>query len=214
MKDINVNRPIIEKCYKRPIQKRACLEAFRKVALEDIDYFDSIENIEREGEQFLRRLNSSGEAHEFENELELNDLIRTYREAKSLDTCEHFLNGIDTEFHGMAILMFRELSEEFKVKSAQDKAYLQMAISAFCLFQSNMVLIRKWKHVAHKSREKSAYVSMLTKQADCAFRQYQVILQHLEVKKRPPLHISVKAQNAIVGQNQQFNSNSNENIKA
>jgi hypothetical protein len=180
------------------------LDSFKKTAINTSQLLVDPKTIEKEGAEMIKEyfgMRKGAKKDEFRKEIE-NKVIE-YSKAMSLDTNIHALNGIDFKMGGMALQMISELKKEYDIKTPQDKAYLQIAVSAFCRYHSNMNEFKRWKNHDWNSHERCAYMGMLSKDADKAFRQYHSIIQYFEAKKNPPLHVNVKTKTAFIAQNQQ-----------
>lgn len=187
---------------------------FKESALLNKGYGHSPEELAEKGGRKLQesRNNWKGLSKEEKKyaKSEIHTILATYSKAISLETNINMLNGIDPEQRGMAMDMIEHLKKEYALEKPQDKVYLQIAVSAICRYHSNMSEFECWKRHDWNSHERATYMGMLSKDADKAFRQYNSIIQYFEEKKQPQIKINVKANNAFVAQNQQFNNNKNE----
>lgn len=190
------------------------IKEFKNIAISLAGYGVSSEEIAEKGGKQIQKLHenqgnlSDEEKHSVESEIK--DTLALYNKANSLNTSVNMLNAIEPEQRGMAIEIIKELKQEYCVKKAQDKIYLQIATNAICRYYSNMSDFEHWKRHDWNSHERVAYMGMLSKDTDKAFRQYNSVIQYFEGKKQPPIKVNVKANNAFVAQNQQFNNNDNE----
>ncbi len=180
------------------------IDSFKKTAMENYQLTADPKAIEKKGGEMIEKyfkMKKGAKKDEFRKELE--DQVIEYGKAMSLDTNIHALNGIDFKMSGMALQMIRELTKECEIKTPQDKAYLQIAVSAFCRYHSTMNEFQSWKSPRYLSHEVSSLLGTLSKEADRAFRQYHSIIQYFEAKKNPPLIVNVKTKTAFIAQNQQ-----------
>lgn len=149
-----------------------------------------------------------------ELEANLNRLMTDYAIANNLETDLLLVNGIDDQYRSVALEFIHGLRKQYKVSTPQDRAYLQMAVVAYCRYHSNMRQYDSWKNHDFNSHERVAYMNMLSKDADRAFRQYHAVIQFFEVKQNPKIQVNVKANTAFVAQTQQNVANPNPSTDA
>lgn len=180
------------------------IESFKRTATDIYQLTVDPKAVAKKGGEMIQKyFEMKDEAKKKEFRKELEEKVIEYSKAMSLDTNIHALNGINLKMSGMAMEMIRQLQKEYEIKTPQDKAYLQIAVSAFCRYHSNMNAFESWKSPEYLSNERANFMGMLSKDADKAFRQYHSIIQYFEAKKNPPIVLNVKTQTVFIAQNQQ-----------
>lgn len=183
-------------------------KAFKAVALMDSPFLEDPKAIVEKGAKQIQKYFDLGEQDE-QTKQDLEKYIRSYSKVRNLDTHVLLSRGVDPEHLPMVLGVIDELTAEYEVKKPQDKAYVQMAALAYSRYISNLDEYNQWKNHEYNSNERVGYMNMVSKDIDRAFRQYNAVINYFEMKKRPPLQVTVKANTAFVAQNQQNLSSSN-----
>lgn len=133
---------------------------------------------------------------------------------------KHFLlaESVHSKFAAMSLKMTQSLINEYSCTTTLEKSLVEIIVNAFC---RSLHLSAQFTAVVGRDsiRVEQNYVNLynfLGKELERANREYLTALSTLQQLKSPTMKINLKAETAIVGQNQQFNSNnhhSNENNK-
>lgn len=134
---------------------------------------------------------------------------------------KHFLlaESVNTKFAAMSIKMTQDLMKEYNCTTTLEKSLVEIIVNAFCrsLNLSAQLTTVLSRHSIGIEQSHINLYNFLGKELDRANREYLTALSTLQQIKSPSIKVNLKAETAIVGQNQQFNSinsNQNENNKA
>jgi hypothetical protein len=114
--------------------------------------------------------------------------------------------ALPSSYQTFAIQLFEQLQKEFDCKMPSEKATAELA--SICYTKSLFVQQKMTAKMEAPQRTSIdlQYLSILSKEYDRAHRQYLSALQTLRMMKQPALAIQVKANTAIIG-NQQMVKN-------
>jgi hypothetical protein len=121
----------------------------------------------------------------------------------SLDTKHNLKFSVEKEDVAFAIEMARELEKEYGVKTASEKALVQIAVAAYCRFHKCSSLFYLNYAPSITSPQLPQYISIYAKEMDRAHRQFIAAIQALKQLKSPEIKVQVTAKTAFVAQNQQ-----------
>lgn len=117
---------------------------------------------------------------------------------------------VNQRYAGLSIELRRNLIKNFACTTHAEKVLVDAVVAGYIrtlrigeAFEAGLEEGSLWP-------EKTSYMSMLSKELDRANRHLLASYQALVQLKRPPLKVSVKAQQAFVAQAQQFNANKGE----
>lgn len=123
---------------------------------------------------------------------------------------KHFLlaESLPPEFGAMAIEMTKSMIREYACNSTAEKSLVEIIVNAFCrtLFFSKKLTMILNRNPTILEQSYINYYNFLSKELDKANRQYLTGILSLQQLKSPTMKVSVKADTAILAQNQQFNS--------
>lgn len=105
--------------------------------------------------------------------------------------------------------MLDGIEEEYDCKTASEYALAELVASSYVRSletSQELISCRDQINGIIGLREKTEYCSMLSKELDRANRQFTNAILTLKQLKTPSMTLNVKAKNAFVGQNQQFNT--------
>lgn len=115
------------------------------------------------------------------------------------------------EYRIFLVEMARSIEAEYDCKTPSEKALAETIASSYVRviqFSRELTLCTKEKSL---SQEKNGYYAMVSKEVDRANRHFTTALMTLKQLKSPTLEVNVKAKNAFIGQNQQFNASTSQN---
>lgn len=200
---LNMKNPKSKRNLSKKVSLELMIKEFKEIVLYDVKLNSDSSNIAEKGGKILQKFFKANKAQRKEFEDEINEIGAKYAAAMSLQTNYHMIDSIDKNLRSMGIEMAKDLTKQYEIKTVQDKAYLQLAINAFCRFLSNSMQFETWKKHEFNSHERVSYMSMLSKDTDKAMRQFHSIIQYFEAKEQPSLTVNIKTKNAFVAQNQQ-----------
>jgi len=128
-------------------------------------------------------------------------------------TLNEFNNGylmcsaIPEQYRTFAIDFCRKLQKEYECKSVSEKATCELAVINFIrtLEIQNRMNLRFSNGISYDIELR--YLAILSKELDRANRHYLTAIQTLRMMKQAPPVVNIKAQTAIVGQNQVVQAN-------
>lgn len=134
---------------------------------------------------------------------------------------KHFLlaESVNTKFAAISIKMTQDLIKEYNCTTTLEKSLVEIIVNAFCRslnLSAQLTTVLSRDSIGIEQSHINLY-NFLGKELDRANREYLTALSTLQQIKSPSIKVNLKAETAIVGQNQQFNSinsNQNENNKA
>lgn len=136
------------------------------------------------------------------------DVLNIFGHVYEFDKHFNLAESVGDHMAPMAIKMTQDLIKEHNCKTIQEKSLVEIIVNAFC---RSLGLSRRLMHCMSGdsvkiSSDHTNYYNFLSKEIDKANRQYLTALTTLQQLKSPSLKVTLKAETAIVGQNQQFNS--------
>lgn len=137
-------------------------------------------------------------------EREISKLAAKAINILNLDTKGLVISSISDMYRLFMVEMIDDLEREYDIKTSSEKALVQAAALSFVhyLSASNLLNINcpgEWI-------TDSQFLSMLSKDADRAYRRFISSIQLLKHLKEPHLKVNVRANNAFMAQNQQINN--------
>lgn len=128
--------------------------------------------------------------------------------AYSLESGHALLESVGDRYRSFALEMKKSLEQEFACEKPSERMLVDQVVNAHLRKLEYTRLMVKYREQEWLSQEKAAFLSFYSKEADRAHRQFISALETLKAIKQPPINVNVKAQNAFVAQNQQFNNHS------
>jgi len=192
-----------------PVDSDEIKSALAKFASDTVFGVSSKESYRKVYEEILPRL--MGERY-IEDKNDSKCLMKAlYR--FGLDTHAALWESVSEKSGPLAMEFSKDLYEEYDCKTVSEKALAQVVANAFVrtLEYSNTLKTCRNNSV---NTELIGYYSMISKELDRANRQFTSALTALKQIKTPPIKVHVKANNAFMAKNQQFNQDlSSEKIK-
>lgn len=143
-----------------------------------------------------------------------DDFMHDYRKAvmaMGLSTHLPIAETVREEYRTFLVEMIQSIETEYDCKTPSEKALAETIASSYVRvvqFSRELTLCTKEKNV---SQDKNGYYTMISKEVDRANRHFTTALLTLKQLKSPTLEVNVKAKNAFIGQNQQFNAPNTQN---
>lgn len=145
----------------------------------------------------------SGEQSTDEAAKNLMSVSRAY----SLESGHALMESTEEQYGPLALQMKTELEREFGCKTPSERALTDQIVISYIRKLSFSRFLEEKKEQRIMSTEKVGYLNFISKEIDRAHRQFLSALETLRVMRQPTLKVNVRAQNAFVGENQQFNNN-------
>ncbi len=173
-------------------------------------------NIDRRAIRLLEKMDNASPEEKEQLSKKHDELLHQFVRMHEFE--KHFLlaESLPPKYAAMSIKMTQSLIKEYNCNTTLEKSLVEIIVSAFCRslhFSTSLSSIIRGEVTVEPNYVN--YYNFLSKENDKAHRQYLTALSTLQQIKSPQLRVSLKAETAIVGQNQQFNSVSpnNENNK-
>jgi hypothetical protein len=134
-------------------------------------------------------------------------------------TLSEFENGvlmtttIPEQYKTLAIDMSRKLQVEYNCQTISEKATCELAAISYVRQLESQRRINLVLEKGYVNANLNQYISVMSKELDRATRHYFSAIQTLRMMKQAPITVTIKAQTAIVGNNQMIQANREEIIK-
>ncbi|MDF2378724.1 MAG: hypothetical protein P1V18_00680 [Candidatus Gracilibacteria bacterium] len=155
----------------------------------------------------LNAMKTEGDSISEEKLQEYSEKLRKFSLMDSIKSKSLLIESISVDHRSFALEMCRELEEEYSASSPSVITCIQNIVL-------NYIRVMNITHKLNNELDKTSYSDLsckysdtLSRELDRAQRHYQSSLQLLKQLKAPEMNIQINAQNAIVGHNQQLNSN-------
>lgn len=175
--------------------------------------FDSDHILEKFTKKILPKAVNGKQNFTEEDLEELNKLTLAF----GLETAQPLTESVEIRYRGLVVQIKRELECEYNCKKPSERMLVDVAANSFVRKISIGKRFSECQKVENLSNELTSYLNMLSKEMDCAHRQFISAIETLNFIKQPALKVNIKTNNAFVAQNQQFNNNSTqkyENIES
>lgn len=126
--------------------------------------------------------------------------------------------SLPSKFSSLAIKMAKSIIAEYKCSTSLEKSLVELIVNSFCrsLYLSSILVVVLEQKTVQIEQNFINYYKFIGKELDKANREYLTAITTLYQLKTPNIQLNLKADTAILGQNQQFNSltgTNNENNK-
>lgn len=116
-------------------------------------------------------------------------------------------SAIPERYRTFCIDLSRSLQKEYRCEEVSEKATAELVALNFVRTLEIQYKINSYLDMGTATELGIKFLEILSKELDRANRHYLNALQTLRILKQPPLAVNIKAQTAIVGQNQIVQSN-------
>lgn len=138
---------------------------------------------------------------------EFNELFYKASITMGLDTHMPIAQSVGKHHSTFLMQVVKSIEKEYDCKTPSEKALAELAASAYLrVVQFSRKLNIMTDEPGNLFHEKVQLLCLFSKELDRAHRQYTNAILTLKQIKSPTLEVNVKAKNAFVGQNQQFNA--------
>ncbi len=114
------------------------------------------------------------------------------------------ISDINTPF---AIDLMRKIQKEFDCQSTSEKATAELAASSYARMLDIQKLQSTFMSKESYGELTVRVIATLGKELDRAQRQYLTAIQTLRTLRQPPMQLTIRADTAVVGQNQMVQTN-------
>lgn len=147
----------------------------------------------------------SGEKITDEDQKDLNKLVNSINPFK---THKFLLWLVKDEDERYCIMEFSEdIAKEYDCKTTMELSLCETIASSYYSMIKGSQQMQRMYNIEYLSSEKNGYYSMISKEVEKQSRLYMTSMMTLRALKSPSTHVSIKAKNAFIGENQQFNNN-------
>jgi|SRR3989344_7248666 len=150
---------------------------------------------------------------EIEGKEDNRQLIEPYSNLFKATTLNEFHNGvlmatvISEQYRTFAVGLMRDIEKEFNCQTESQKATVELAVVSYVRLLeaqrrfNNVLQLDKIDPIA------TQYLSIMSKEIDRATRHYLTAIQALNTMNQPKLQLTLRADTAVVGQNQIIQTN-------
>jgi hypothetical protein len=137
---------------------------------------------------------------------ELNKKLNAALPIVSLDLHYELANTVGERIRPLVIEFARQLIVEYDCKTPTEKALAEVVVSAYARILECSKSMQDITLVKYTSNALNGLYEIISKELDRANRHFVTSLTTLRQIKSPNVEIKVRAQTAIIAQNQQFNT--------
>ena len=196
------------------VLKKYTLEETRKNVLKlfrtegDLNY-----NLEKIGD-ILPKLANGNTEEKKEARAVLQEQVTEVMMAIETDSHWGLIGSFDKEYWGMVKEFSNQLIKDYNCNTVAEKAMVEIITNSFIRTIDNSRRLNNELGCTNITPNRNVYIANLSKQVDRANRQFLNSLFMLKQLKAPQIEMNIKTNTAFVSNNQQFNVNKDENIKA
>lgn len=100
-----------------------------------------------------------------------------------------------------------DIAKEYDCKTTMELSLCETIASSYYSMIKGSQQMQRMYSIEYLSSEKNGYYAMISKEVEKQSRLYMTSMMTLRALKSPSTHVSIKAKNAFIGENQQFNNN-------
>lgn len=132
-----------------------------------------------------------------------------YRAATLLEFSKGILlvDSIPQQYHTFAINLSRQLQEEYNCQTVSEKATAELAAVNYVRTLDIQRRLNNIGVAGYAVDSAIKFIAVLSKELDRANRHYLTTIQTLRMMKQVPMKVSIKANTAVIGQNQIVQTN-------
>ncbi len=116
-------------------------------------------------------------------------------------------DAVPNRYRTFCIDFSRNLQKEYNCQTPSEKATVELIVLSFARILETQHKINTYLATGLFDESGIKYLAILSKELDRANRHYLNTLQTLKMLKQPVLEVNIRAQTAVVGQNQVIQSN-------
>lgn len=172
----------------------------------------------REAEEKLSKPRTVDEDDDGEDEVDESEKQTSYADPvfKAM-TLSEFKNGvimvtvIPEQYTTFSIDMLRKLQEEYSCTTISEQATAELATVSYIRTLEIQNRMKRYLDMGTLTDNGVKFLAIMSKDLDRANRHYLTAIQALRAFKQPQLGMNIKANTAIIGQNQVVQANNNTN---
>lgn len=199
---------------KKNLERLDDTDEVRKELAEISGYQYSPKNLYKTGQELLKKHYTWGDI----SEKELDTLMDIGNSTNSFITHKFLLSipfGDKNDSDRTAIIEFADdIIKEYDCKTAMELSLCEVIVSSYYSIMKGSKKIQTLYHLDLLSNVKSWYYTVISKEIEKQSRLYLNAMMTLRALKMPLWNVSIRAQNAFIGENQQFNNNQKPDIWA
>jgi hypothetical protein len=153
----------------------------------------------------LNKMDKTKGGQKKEVKKEVNQLIQQALFLTNLDNQILLAETVSKSFKPYAIELTRQIMQEYKCETTSEKALAQVIANAHARVLQYSRALNGVLQLTYVSMENVAYYGLLSKCLDRAQRDFITALTTLKQVKSPGININIRADQALVAQNQQLN---------
>ncbi|MCX6717257.1 MAG: hypothetical protein NTU76_01090 [Candidatus Taylorbacteria bacterium] len=198
-------KKLVKKKPENKLIKSLSIDNARRIAINSIGWnnYCAENKLEKLAKQLTEAYNKGEEIAQGELAKNLDFVSLAF----SLDSGHTLMESVGERHRGLALQLKKEFEKEFDCKSSSEKALIDMLVSSYITKMTDLKRLESNKQSEFLSHEMNGFLSLLSKDADRAHRQFISTIETLKSIKQPALNVNVKTNNAFIGENQQFNQN-------
>jgi hypothetical protein len=130
--------------------------------------------------------------------------------ANGLESGYALTESVDRKYRPLALVLKEKLEKEFDCKCPSEKMLVEQAVNAhirtlyYSRIMDGSIFLAAGERESHESNR---FLAFLSKEIYQASRQCISAIETLKSSKQPSPKISIRTQNAFLGEKQQFNTN-------
>lgn len=139
---------------------------------------------------------------------EQKDLNKLVNSINPFKTHKFLLGLVKEEDERNCIMEFSEdIAKEYDCKTSMELSLCETIASSYYSMIKWSQQMQRMYSIEYLSNEKNGYYSMISKEIEKQSRLYMSAMMTLRALKAPQTHVSIRAKNAFIWENQQFNHN-------
>ena len=119
------------------------------------------------------------------------------------------VNVVPEMYKTFGINMLRQLQKDYNCTLISEKATAELVTTSYIRTLAIQLRLDFYLERTELNKADLTFIAILSKEQDRATRQYLAALQTLRMLKVPPLQFNMRADTAIIGQNQIIQENKN-----
>lgn len=155
---------------------------------------------------FINAVKSNGAKKTKKSKEELNRAWNAALPVVSLDTHYELANTVGERIKPLVIEFAQQLIVEYDCKTVSEKALAEVVVSAYARILECSKSMQDITLVKYTTNALNGLYEIISKELDRANRHFVTALGTLRQIKSPNVEIKIRAQTAIIGNNQQFNT--------
>ena len=170
------------------------------------DMYSADEVLKKFEKNIKKKVVSKKHSKREEYRRELKEELSKVLEVVGSDSHYNLANTTDETFGVLAVDFCKQIIQEYKCETPSEKALAELLTSAYIRYLRVANRLDTGISSDYLSKERNAFMTILSKELDRAFRAYLAALTTFKQIKSHPIRLNIKATTAFVAQNQQVNA--------